>query len=51
MPMLQQCGTMSMKNLLVETCPFLHQGAQLLVVAQATIRSQKKDGCLAIHVC
>jgi hypothetical protein len=42
MSMLQWCDTMSMKNHFVATNPFLHQGAQLLVVAQATILTQKK---------
>jgi hypothetical protein len=43
MSMLQRCDTMSMKNHLVATYPFLHQGAQLLIVAQANILPQKKE--------
>jgi hypothetical protein len=50
MSMLQRCGTMSMKNLLVATYPFLHRGAQLLVVARSTILSQKK-GWLSCYTC
>jgi hypothetical protein len=50
MLMLQRCGTMSMKNHLVVTFPFLHQGAQLLVVPQATILPQKK-GWLSCYTC
>jgi hypothetical protein len=48
--MLQQCGTMWMKNLLVATYPFLHRGAQLLVVAQATILPWKR-GRLPFYTC
>jgi hypothetical protein len=43
MSMLQRYDTMSMKNLIVVTYPFLHQGAQLLVVARASILPQKKE--------
>jgi hypothetical protein len=50
MSMLQRYSTMSMKNLLVATYPFLHQGAQLLVVAQSTILPQKK-GWLSCYTC
>jgi hypothetical protein len=37
-----QRNTMQMKILLVVTYPFLHRGAQLLVVARATTPPQKK---------
>jgi hypothetical protein len=50
MSMLQRCGTMWMKNLLVATYPFLHRGAQLLVVARVTILPQKK-GRLSCYTC
>jgi hypothetical protein len=50
MSMLQRCGTMPMKNLLVATYPFYHQGAQLLVVARAVILPQKK-GMLPYYTC
>jgi hypothetical protein len=39
-----------MKNLLVATYPFWYQGAQLLVVAQATILPEKK-GWLPCYTC
>jgi hypothetical protein len=32
--MLQRCSIIWMKNLLAATYPFLHQGAQLLVVVK-----------------
>jgi Mlc titration factor MtfA (ptsG expression regulator) len=50
MSILQRCGIMSMKSHLIATYPFLHQGAQLLVVAQATILPQKK-GWLPCYTC
>jgi hypothetical protein len=55
MSMLQWCDTMTMNNHFVATNPFLHQGAQLLVVAQATILTQKKGwlskGWLSCYTC
>jgi hypothetical protein len=50
MSILQRCGTMWMKNLPVMTYPFLHRGAQLLVVARATILPKKK-GRLPCYTC
>jgi hypothetical protein len=50
MSILQRYVKMSMKNHLVATYPFLHQGAQLLVIAQATILPQKK-GRLPYYTC
>jgi hypothetical protein len=50
MSMLQRCGTMWMKNLLIATYPFLHREAQLLVVARVTILPQKK-GRLPCYTC
>jgi hypothetical protein len=47
---LQRYGIMWIKNLLVVTYPFLHQGTQLLIVARATIVPQKKER-LSCYTC